>query len=357
MDRIEIAKLLDSGRRQLRDEVVGLILTQPFWQQRFGPEIADRLTLDIESSLVALAKSVYYGSPMLFADHVRWQRNQFQMMGCSTGRIREICTYIWNASSEQLPDHTLSAISVSIQSALDGLSYTGVAQNMGDLHVDLAEALVAATFDAHWHWRVVYGPEGRDQSLYDAWFFIDYAIDALGNGRSELMRQQLIRMRQDLTSRGLSTFHVRQLVWLLDQVAEARMPAEAVAELRHVMGVALHAIDDTTESGLALLGAQERIVAEVASQLTTVGLSPHDDQTSSEVGWYLAYLADSIAAGTPEPMCSYTRWMQHWLADQGLPDTPLRHSYEALSVAVGRHLPEYAAREAMSVLQVAQRLL
>ena len=135
------------------------------------------------------------------------------------------------------------------------------------------------------------------------------------------------------------------------------MQAGDVAELQHMMGLALHAIDDTAESSVALLGAQEHIVAEVARQLTTAGLSPHTDQTPIEIGWYLAYLADSIAAGSPEPMCGYTRWMQHWLANQGLPDTPLRHSYEALYTAVGHYLPEYAAREAMSVLQVAQRLL
>jgi hypothetical protein len=123
------------------------------------------------------------------------------------------------------------------------------------------------------------------------------------------------------------------------------------------MEAALSAIDNTAESCMALLSAQELIVAEVANQLTTAGLSPHYDQTPAEVGWYLAYLADSIAVGTPLPLCSYTRWMQHWLASQGLPDTPLRHSYEALYTAVGNYLPEYAAREALTIIQAARRLL
>jgi hypothetical protein len=55
-------------------------------------------------------------------------------------------------------------------------------------------------------------------------------------------------------------------------------------------------------------------------------------------------------------MLSYTRWMQQWLSSQGLPDTPLRHSYEALYAAVRRHLPEYASRDALAILQAARRL-
>ncbi|MEI7769896.1 MAG: hypothetical protein WCI67_07910 [Chloroflexales bacterium] len=357
MDRIDIAKLFDSGRSQIRHEIVGLILAQPFWQQRFGPGIADRLTLDMDASLGALSKSVRYGSPMLFADQIRWQRDQFQSIGCSTGHVREICTYIWNVTSARLPDDTLPAISAPIQSALDGLSYAGIAQSLGVVHADLAEALVAATADAHWHWQALYGPEGRDRALYEMWFFIDYAIDALGSGKPDILRQELIRMRKDLTSRGLSTLHVRQLAWLLDQAVVGQLSAEAAAELRQVVEAALPVIDDTSQSCLALLGAQELIVVEVADQLTAAGLSPRNDQTPAEVGWYLAYLTDSIAAGTPGPMCSYTRWMQQWLAGQGLPDTPLRHSYEALYAAVGRHLPGYAAHDAMSVLQAARRLL
>jgi hypothetical protein len=105
------------------------------------------------------------------------------------------------------------------------------------------------------------------------------------------------------------------------------------------------------------MGAQELIVAEVVAQLATTGLSSHDDQTPADIGWYLAYLADSIAAGGPGPMSSYTRWVQHWLASQGLPDTALRHSYDALYAAVGRHLPGYAAQEALAILQASRRLL
>ncbi|MEI7645491.1 MAG: hypothetical protein WCJ55_14555 [Chloroflexales bacterium] len=358
MDRIDIAKLFDRSRSQLRDEIVGLVLRQSFWQQRFGPEIIDRLALDIvEGSLSALSKSIRYGAPMLFADQVRWHRDQLQAVGGSTGHVREICTDIWNVASAHLAESTLAAISAPIQSAFDGLSYAGVAQRLGVFHADLAEALVAATADAHWHWQAIYGPGGRDRALYEMWFFVDYVIDTLGSGKPDILRRELIWMRNDLTSRGLSTLHVRQLAWLLDQEVAARLPGEAAADLRHVMEVALPAIDDHNESCRALLGAQELIVAEVADHLTTAGLSPHSDQTPAEVGWYLAYLADSIAAGTPGPMCNYTRWMQHWLSDQGLPDTPLRYSYEVLYRAVGQHLPESASREAMAVIQAAQRLL
>jgi hypothetical protein len=357
MDRIDIAKLFDSVRNQIRDEVVGLILKQSFWQQRFGYQIAERLTLDMDGSLVALSKSIRYGSPMLFADHIRWQRDQFQGMGCSTGHVREICTYIWNVASACFPNQTLSAISVPVQAALDGLSYAGAAQSLGALHAELAEALVAATVDVHWHWQAIYGPGGRDRALYEAWFFIDYVIDAMGSGKPDILRQELIRMRQDLVARGLSTLHVRQLAWLLDQAVGARLPAEAAMGLRSTLEAALPVLDDTAEGCQALLNAQEQIVADVAYQLAAAGLSPQDEQTHAEIGWYLAYLADSLATGTPGPLTSYTRWMQQWLLSQGLPDTLLRHSYEALVAAIGRHLPERAARDASTALQAAQRLL
>jgi hypothetical protein len=227
---------------------------------------------------------------------------------------------------------------------------------MGGLHAELAEALVAATVDAHWHWQAIYGAGGRDRALYDAWFFIDYVIDALGSGKPDTLRQELLRMRQDMIVRGLCTLHVRQLAWLLDQAAAAQLQAGAAAELRAMLELVLPALDDTANGCLALMGAQEQIVNEVATQLTMAGLSPHSDQTHAEIGWYLAYLTDSIAAGNPGPMLSYTRWMQQWLSSQGLPDTPLRHSYEALYAAVSRHLPEYASRDALAILQAARRL-
>jgi hypothetical protein len=357
MDRIDIAKLLDSVRGQIRDQVVGLILMQPFWKQRFGPGIADRLTVEVDSSLVALAKSIRYGSPMLFADQIRWQRDQLQGIGCATGHIREIATEIWNVVSGRLPAEALPALTGSIQAALDGLSYTGVAQGIAVLHADLAEALAVATFDGHWHWQMAYGPAGRDRAVYEAWFFIDYVIDALGSGKVDILRQELIWMRQDLTSRGLSSLHVRQLAWLFAEAAVARLPAGAAADLRRAMESALPAINDSAPSCQALLDAQEPIVAAVFGQLVAAGLSQPGDQTPAEVGWYLAYLSDSIAASTPGPICGYTRQLQHWHSSHGLPATLLQHSYQALSAAIGAHMPERAAREAAAMLQEAQRLL
>jgi hypothetical protein len=355
MDRIDIARLIDSERRQIRDDIVGLSLKQPFWQQRFGFAITERLMLDVDTLLEALAKSVRHGAPMLVADQMRWQRNQLQGIGCATGHMREIATCMWNVISARMPEPALSAISAPIQAALDGLSYAGVAQSIGALQAEVAAALVAETFDLHWHWQAAYGPAGRDMAQYEAWFFIDYVIDALGSDRPDILRQELIWRRRDLTERGLSTLHVRQLAWLLDQTVAARLPAGAAA-MRQVMELALSAIDDTAEGSLALLGAQERIVAEVAQQLIAAGLGQHDDQTPAEVGWYLAYLADSIAAGSPGPLSGYTRRVRQHLESQGLPDALIRHVYGALCAAVERYLPQPAAREASAILQAASRL-
>ncbi|MBX0329211.1 hypothetical protein K2Z83_16175 [Oscillochloris sp. ZM17-4] len=103
--------------------------------------------------------------------------------------------------------------------------------------------------------------------------------------------------------------------------------------------------------------AQDLMITEVSSRLGAAAASQFSDDTPAEIGWHMAYLADSIAAGTPGPLCGYTQWAQRWLSSQGMPDTLLRQGYEALSAAIGNHLPEHAAREASSILQEARRLL
>lgn len=355
MDRIDIATQLERDRSQIRDEVVGLALGRPFWQQRFGLGIVERLTLDIDSGLAALAKSVRYGSPMLFADQLRWQRDQLQALGCASGHVREIATLIWNVVSAQLPEAALPTITAAIQAALDGLTYRGAAQQIGAIQAEIAEALVSASFDQHWHWQAIYGPAGRDLAQYEAWFFADYAIDALGSGKPDILRQELIWRRRDLTARGLSTLHVRQLAWLFDQIVAARLPGEGAA-MRALIEHALQALDDTGASSAALITAQEPIVAEVTRQLRAAGLNQPADQVAAEVGWHLAYLADSLAAGSPGPLSGYTQQVRQRLVSQGGPATLPDQIYAALQAAVGQHMPVPAAREAAAIIQAARRL-
>jgi hypothetical protein len=173
----------------------------------------------------------------------------------------------------------------------------------------------------------------------------------------ELFHRYLRHKRRMLAEQGLSSVHVRQLLWLAAEVAENRLSPGAAGELRRVFEAGGSGLQLEGEAYIALLQAQEQIISEVAEQLTASGLAPQPDYAAVEVGWYMAYLGDSIAADAPDGLMNYTRWMQQWFASQGLPDTPLRQSYAAIGAACDRHLPQYAAQQAKSMLVAAQRVL
>lgn len=358
MEHQEIARLIDANRAPAIDYAVGLALREPFWEQRFGPGIAERLALDFEQNLAALAKSVRYRSPMIFDDHMRWRRSQIQGFGCSSGHIREMCAHLWSGLAGYIPPHWQPIVSGYMQAAIDGLAYpTAAPKALAAEQTQLAEDLAAATFDVQWHWQAAYHTDGRARLLYETWFLLDYLTDALGTGKADLVNRHLRALRQDLARRGLCTAHGQQLAWLLSEQIEARLPPGPAEEARRLLLGAAATLDYARESCNALLSAQEPVVAEVAGRLIGAGLAPNSQETAIEVGWYLSYLTDSMAAGDAAPLLGYTRWMQQWLASQGLPDSPLRASYEALRGALDRYLPEYAAREAAGLLQAAQRAL
>jgi hypothetical protein len=357
MDHLTIAKLLDTHRTQVVDHAVALALQNPFWAGRFGPDFGERLALDCDLNLATLAKAIRYRSPMIFDDHARWRRGQIQGFGCSTGHLREIFGYKWAAISQLLPPDSLPTIYDFLQSGLAAvLPESPVLQQIVAAQDQLAEELAAATFDLSWHWQAAYADHGRERAVRDAWFLFDYAMDAHG-GRIEHLGRHVRAQRDHLSVRGLSTTHVQQLLWLAAHVAEQRLAPAPASELGQLFAAAAGYLAPDSEGCGALLAAQDQVVAEVAQELASAGLAPQPEHAALEVGWYLAYLNDSMAARDPARLLGYARWMQHFFASQGLPDTPVRHSLGALSSSLERHLPQYIADDARAVLAAAQRAL
>lgn len=357
MDQLEIAKLLDTHRTQIVDQTVGLAVQNPFWSERFGPGFAERLALDADLNLAILAKAIRYRSPMIFDDHVLWRRGQIIGFGCSTGHLREIFGYKWAAINQLMPAESLPTIYDYIQSGLATvLPKSPTLQQIAEVQDALAEAVVAATFDESWHWQAAYAEHGRVRAVRDAWFLFDFAIDSLSL-KPELLGRHVCGLRDQLAARGLSSIHIKQLLWLAVQAAEQLLDPTPASELRRVLEGATGYLSHDSEVCNALMAAQEQIVGEVAQELSYAGLAPQPEHAALEVGWYLAYLNDSLAAKDPSGLVNYARWMQHYFASQGLPDTPLRQSFTALSSSLERHLPQYAAQDARSIITAAQRAL
>lgn len=358
MDHLTIAKLLDTHRTRIVDQTVVLAQQNPFWAERFGAGIYERLALDFDLNLANLAKGIRYRSPMIFDDHALWRRNQILGFGCSTGHFREMFGYKWAAISQMMPTESLPTIYDYIQSGMAAvMPRSANLQQVIAAQDELAEAVVAATFDESWHWQAAYAEGGREKAVRDAWFLFDYAADALEGGKLEVIGRHVRGLRERLAGRGLSTIHIQQLLWLASHSAEQRLAPGAAAEIRRAFESASGYLAHDSEGCSALLAAQDQIVSEVAHELAYAGLAPQPEYAAMEVGWYLAYLNDSMAANDPSGFVNYARWMQHYFASQGLPDTPLRQSFSALSSSLERYLPQYAANDARSIITAAQRAL
>ncbi|NJM06453.1 hypothetical protein HC891_10035 [Candidatus Gracilibacteria bacterium] len=358
MEHLSIAKQLDARRGQLAERVTELALQNPFWEARFGAGIRERLILDMDANLAVVAKAVRYRSPMMLDDHILWRRNQVLGFGCTTGHLREMFAYKWLAINEVMPPHTHPEIYQYIEAAMYALSYQhGSAAAVTAVHEELAERIVAVSFDTFWHWQAAYGSDARTVARNDAWFLVDCLTDALAHHDDSLLGRYVRWKRDQLLTSGLSSVHVQHVLWLTAEAADDLLAPGPAADVRRALEHAASFLSHTSEASLALVEAQEQIVGEVAQQLVSIGLAPQPEQAVLEVGWYLAYLNDGIATSDASGLACYTRWMQQFLADQGLPDTPLRQSYHALGNAIMRYLPDYAARDATAILHAAQRVL
>jgi len=358
MENFDIVQGLEDRRLAIVEDTVQQAMGEPFWAQRFGEGIHVRLKLDIDRNLGVLIQSIRYRSPMIFEDHTRWRRDQIRGFGCSTGHIREMYGNLWRAIARHTPEQWQPFIFGYMQSALEGLIFAGAAPRaVAEQQTHLAEDLARATFDQHWHWQAAYGADGRARLAYEFWYLVDYLVDALGINSTATLGQHVQWQRELWMRRGLCTGHMQHALWLLGEALAARLGPGPAEEARRALTAAGAALAYQRESCQALQSIQAELIGLTAERLMAAGIAPGGAETTTEAGWYVAYLIDSVAAGVPDPLLSYTRWMQHWLAHQGLPDSPLRLSYEALGEAIARLAPEYAAQEALAVLQVAQRAL
>lgn len=358
MDHLEIAKLLDTRRFSIVEQVTDETMHHPFWNERFGEVVREKIAFDNDHSLLSLIKAIRYRSPMILDDYVVWLRKTLVKLRCSSGQVRESFSHIWSVVAAHMPAETHPVIHDYIVSALQALAYPNAsAQRIAASHNELADALLSETFDHNWHWQAAYNEEGRERAAYDAWYCVDYVIDALGMSDGEVLARHLRWMRDRNIKRGLSTIHMQQMIWLLAEAGERLLPPAVANDLRRVLEAgAAHLVYDR-ENCRALMAVQDQIVGEVAGQLVYAGLAPQADHAAMEIGWYLAYINDGLATSDPTGLVSYTRWMQYWFASQGMPDTPLRQSYAALGDALERHLPQYAAHDARAILHAAQSLL
>ncbi len=358
METLDIVRRLEEQRLAIIEETINQAMREPFWKQRYGEEIGVQLHVDMDRNLGVLIQSIRYRSPMIFEDHTRWRRDQIRGFGCSTGHIREMYGNLWRGITRHVPEQWQSYIFNYMQTALGGLAFSGAGPRaISEQQTQLAEDLAVGTYDRHWHWQAAYSSEGRARLVYEYWYLVDYLIDALGVNSTTTLSQHVQWQRQMWLKRGLSTGHVQYALWLLADALTARLAQGPANEARQALMAASEALAYPRESCQALRAIQTDVISQTAERLIAAGVAPNGPETTTEVSWYLSYLIDSIATGAADPLLSYTRWMQYWLARQGLPDSPLRLSYEALAEAITRMAPEHAAQEALAMLQIAQRAL
>lgn len=356
MENFEIVQRLEEQRLAIIEETINHAMREPFWVQRYGSDIKVRLSLDMDRNLGVLIQSIRYRSPMIFEDHTRWRRDQIRGFGCSTGHIREMYGNLWRGITKYLPEQWHPFVFSYMQSALEGLAFPGAAPRaVAEQQTQLAEDLARSTFDQHWHWQAAYSADGRARLVYEYWYLVDYLVDALGVNSAATLSQHLQWQRQMWIKRGLCTGHIQHVLWLLSEAIAARVAQGPADEARRMLATAGGALTYERESCQTLQALQSDLIGLTAERLIAAGAAPGGPETATEVSWYVAYLIDSMASGTADPLVNYTRWMQQWLAYQGLPDSPLRLSLEALGEAISRMAPEYAAQEALAILQVAQR--
>lgn len=358
MDSFEIVQRLEDQRLAIIEDTINQAMREPFWVQRYGEGIDVRLKLDLDRNFGVLIQSIRYRSPMIFEDHTRWRRDQIRGFGCSTGHIREMYGHLWRAITRHVPEQWHSFIFGYMQTALEKLAFAdATARAVAEQQNLLAEDLARATFDRHWHWQAAYRADGRARLVYECWYLVDYLVDALGVRSTATLGQHVQWQRDAWLRRGLCTGHMQHLLWLLGEALAARLAPGQSQEARNALAEVEGALMYQRESCRALQSIQNELIEQTAERLMAAGVAPGGEETTTEVSWYVAYLIDSMAAGVADPLLNYTRWMQHWLAHQGLPDSPLRLSYEALGEAITRLAPDYAAQESLAMLQVAHRAL
>lgn len=358
MKHLEIAQLLESRQRQIVDDVVEATMKNSFWIERFGEEVREKILFDTEYNVSTIVKAARYRSPMILEDYVLWLRKTLVDLRCSTGMVRETFVTVWNAISAHMPSESLPLIYRYIVGAVDRLAYDNpAAQQLSAVHEQLAGTWATRIYEQHWHWQAAYGRDGQARVRYECWMCLDYLIDSLGMHNEHVLIRHVLWERDRTLQRGLSTTHIQHWLWTLAGLVEEQLPPNVIDGVSRVLQTCAASLLHESESYRALLSAQDTIVSEVAQTLVAHRHVSSPEQAAMDTGWYLAYLGDSVARRDSAYLVGYTRWMQHWCARAGMPDTVIRTSYQAIAESVERHLPRYAAHEARTILQAANQVL
>ncbi|NJK81246.1 MAG: hypothetical protein HC914_15715 [Chloroflexaceae bacterium] len=354
MNHYEVIHLLESQHTSIRDDVVAATMNNPFWRERFGEEVYQKIIFDTEHNLATLMKAIRYQSPMILSDYILWLRKTLVDLRCSTGMVRETFFYIWNAVAHNLPADAHTMIYQYIQLATQKLNYSKeLTTQLGVAHEKLAEALTRQTYDAHWHWQMAYGPDGRAQLRHDTWLCIDYLIDAVGMMDEHIMSRHMRWMRERAVQRGLTTVHVQHFLWFMSTVIESQLPAHTIGEAQRILQASSFALMYEEPAYQALLEAQNALVGNVVHRLGTSAGSARPDQLAMEVGWYVAYLGETLVHPNTNRLSIYSQWLKQHLS---MPAATLNAHYSALLEALAQHLPTDTARQAAKLVQAAQRV-
>jgi hypothetical protein len=227
-------------------------------------------------------------------------------------------------------------------------------EQIADDHDRIAEELAKACYDAHWDWQTAYQASGRAQMYLDAWWCIDYLIDAVGFNNPQLFGNHLVWMRARARTLGLATVHIQQLVWFLAELLMQRL-GEQAAEVRHILETGLASLDYDNDACRALLAAQDNIIADVAAQLVEHQLAKRPEYAAFEAGWYVSYLYDCLASGDAGSLVNYAEWMRRGFELLGRPGDALNLIFGALQQAVTQYLPPDAAEQATAMIQASQQ--
>lgn len=353
MDHRNIATMLEASRSRIIERVIHQTMQNPFWAERYGPGVRDKIIFDTEHNIAALTKAIRYRSQVMLDDYLAWLRTTLVRHRCSTGMLNETFAYIWYGIQSELPYEAQAPLFAYIEAGLNQLRYSQpTIQEIVAIHEQLAEDLTRHTFDMQWHWQRAYATSGRARCVYDMWLILDFAIDALGQNDPQVAVQHILWLRDGLLPRGLSTTHMQQLLWLLTGMLEQQVSPAAASDIRRVLSTAASALLYDDAAYHALLGAQDTLVQEIAQML-----APHGgvgaEQLMQETGWYVAYLGDALGLHQADPLVRYVSDLHQAGAD---PYTMQQH-LAATHEAIARHLPAYALAEAQGFVQAAGTML
>lgn len=121
MDHLVIAMYIDRQRTQVVDRAVALTLGSSGWAARLELGDGERLALDYDVNLAAVAKAIRHRSPAMLSEHLRRCHARGAGQAYSRRQLREALGYKWSAISALLPQEALPTIAGYLELAMSSL--------------------------------------------------------------------------------------------------------------------------------------------------------------------------------------------------------------------------------------------